>query len=81
MVKGVLVIQRLLKIHPLMLAFKVAFLPKFEEKYLSFSFFKLKFLMNFITSSGFLKWAFKHSKASIPQREMNSKSLLLLVTS
>lgn len=80
MVKGVLVIPRLLKIHALTLAFKVAFLPKFEEKYLSF-FFKPEFLMNFITFSGFLKWPFKHSKALNPQREMSSKSLLLLVTS
>lgn len=38
MVEEVLVIHRLLKIRALMLAFKVAFLPKFEEKYLSFFF-------------------------------------------
>lgn len=55
------------------------FLPTFEDlqNKKSIYFIFLEDVKSFITFSGFLKWVFKHNKATKPWMEMNLKSLLL----
>lgn len=74
--KEILVIHLILKVKPFACGCLPSHMWIILKKIIYFIF--LEDIMTFVTFSRFLKWVFKHNKATKPWMEMNLKSLLLL---